>query len=56
MSHESATKSIRFDARIVVEVLSSDYAGKDLVVAPVEYARLARLEQYVVIDSRPRSA
>jgi Uma2 family endonuclease len=44
------------DARIVVEVISPDYASKDLVVAPVEYARLARLEQYVVIDSRTRAA
>ena len=44
------------DARIVVEVISPDYASKDLVVAPIEYVRLKRLEQYVVIDSRTRAA
>jgi Uma2 family endonuclease len=44
------------DARVVVEVISPDYARKDLVEAPVEYTRLARLEQYIVIDSRKRAA
>jgi Uma2 family endonuclease len=44
------------DARIVVEVISPDDASKDLVVAPIEYVRLAHLEQYIVIDSRTRAA
>jgi Uma2 family endonuclease len=44
------------DARLVVEVISPDYASKDLVEAPVEYTRLVRLEQYIVIDSRKRAA
>jgi Uma2 family endonuclease len=44
------------DARVVVEVISPDYASKDLVEAPVEYARLVRLQQYIVIDSRKLGA
>ncbi len=45
------------DARLVVEVISPDYASKDLVVAPVQYTYgLAHLEQYIVIDSRERAA
>ncbi len=55
---DSLPQNRRFcdDARIVVEVISPDFASKELVVAPVEYARLAHLEQYVVTDSRTRAA
>jgi Uma2 family endonuclease len=55
---EAAPQNRRFydDARIVVEVISPDYAAKDLVSAPEAYIRLPHLEQYLVIDSRKRAA
>jgi Uma2 family endonuclease len=55
---EGAPQNRRYydDTRIVIEIISSDYESKELVVAPVEYARIASLEQYVVIDSRTRAA
>jgi Uma2 family endonuclease len=53
---ESGDRRFFDDARIVVEVISRDYASKDLVEAPVEYTRLASLEQYIVVDSRKRAA
>jgi len=44
------------DARFVVEVVSPEYAGKDLVSGPPDYMRLPSIEQYIVIDSRARAA
>ena len=37
-------------------MISPEYSSKDLVEAPVEYARLGQLQQYIVIDSRKRAA
>jgi Uma2 family endonuclease len=55
-SEERTNRRYHEDARLVVEVISPDYAAKDLVSAAPQYIRLPSLEQYIVIDSRKLAA